>query len=99
MCESEFLLVKQAAAIRLGVSLDRLRIKYEQHRFEDEELLFSLFFVTNLLQDATPGSGVPIIIDSLSIYTLSNIGYSGFFLQQISSSSVCLVSGYSFEIV
>ncbi|MDY0144322.1 MAG: hypothetical protein RBR97_20765 [Bacteroidales bacterium] len=97
MCESEFLLVKQAAAERLGVSPDRLRIKFVQFDVEDLHLDFSCLFVTSIIMG---NSSAKITVDNLYNFFLQNSLFgNGFFAVSIYSADPFLLSGYSFEVV
>ena len=109
MCESEFLLVKQAAAERLGVSPERLRIKYFSKTFlKDETLSLSCLFVTSVAGAITNvttetvfegfnlNSGT-VLFDDVPTCNLGS--FYNFFCQNIESVGVSIVSGFSFEVV
>jgi len=99
MCESEFLLVKQAAAERLGVSPDRLRVKFISRFNSGSNSLdfYTLFYLLSLNSRIVDDQYGVTIDDDLDLDPIQS-NYN-FFIYSISCQAHFWYSGYSFEVV
>jgi len=99
MCESEFSLIKQAAAERLGVSPERLRIKFISRSSPGSSVLneFTLFYLVSVCaRNFSEDLGITFD-DDFDI--IPNQSAFNVFLTSISCENSFYFSGYSFEVV